>query len=70
MNDADDSIDEVALNVLVAEGVDVPTALEASRISLEPESVAGQTDLPKASAHLVWYGVVLVVALLVIWMLT
>jgi hypothetical protein len=70
MNDPDDLIDEVALNVLLAEGVDVPTAHEASRISSEPESVAGQADLPKVSPHLVWYGVVLVVALLVIWMLT
>jgi hypothetical protein len=30
MNPPDD-IDEVALNVLLAEGVDLPTALEASR---------------------------------------
>jgi hypothetical protein len=27
----DDNLDEVAINVLLAEGVDVPTALEASR---------------------------------------
>jgi hypothetical protein len=31
MDDQSDDIDEVALNVLLAEGVDLPTALEASR---------------------------------------
>lgn len=31
MDNPDDDIDEVALNVLLAEGVDLPTALEASR---------------------------------------
>jgi hypothetical protein len=33
MNPSDKDIDEVALNVLLAEGVDLPTALEASRRS-------------------------------------
>ena len=28
---SDDDLDEVALNVLLAEGLDVPTAMEASR---------------------------------------
>lgn len=31
MDDPSDDIDEVALNVLLAEGVDLPTAWEASR---------------------------------------
>lgn len=31
MDNPDDDIDEVALNTLLAEGVDLPTALEASR---------------------------------------
>ena len=34
----DDQIDEVALNVLLAEGVDFPTALEASRIPADPDA--------------------------------
>jgi hypothetical protein len=31
MSDPNDDLDEVALNVLLAEGLDVPTAVEASR---------------------------------------
>ena len=33
MADPSDDLDEVVLNVLLAEGVDVPTAVEASRHS-------------------------------------
>ena len=37
-----DDIDEVALNVLLAEGVDLPTALEASRRNVgNDDSTAG-----------------------------
>jgi hypothetical protein len=38
MTDPIDNIDEVALNVLLAEGVDLPTALEASRRGSGTES--------------------------------
>jgi hypothetical protein len=38
MPDAADDIDEVALNALLAEGVDLPTALEASRSGCDAEA--------------------------------
>jgi hypothetical protein len=38
MDDPSDDIDEVALNVLLAEGVDFPTAWEASRRDVNDES--------------------------------
>ena len=48
MIDPPDEIDEVALNVLLAEGVDLPTAWEASRReACDGESHAGR-----------WVGVV------------
>lgn len=52
-----DDLDEVTLNVLLAEGLDLPTAVEASR-----------RDGGSESAGLGWVGavVLLVVALLVI----
>jgi hypothetical protein len=36
-----DDIDEVALNVLLAEGVDLPTAIEASRLNDGPPTTQG-----------------------------
>jgi len=38
MAEPDDEIDEVALNVLLAEGLDAPTAWEASRRDSSAES--------------------------------
>jgi len=57
-----DDIDEVALNVLLAEGVDLPTAWEASRRDASEESVEPG---PAAS---VWrtYVFLLVIAILAI----
>jgi len=55
MIDPPDDIDEVALNVLLAEGVDLPTAWEASRReSCEADSHAGQ-----------WVGVVVLLVVVV-----
>ena len=55
MPDESDDIDEVALNVLLAEGVDLPTAWEASwRESCEADSDAGQ-----------WVGVVVLLVVVV-----
>ena len=46
---ADDDIDEVALNVLLAEGIDLPTALAASRwdsgTATDPRSCFGTVIL-------------------------
>ena len=38
MNNPSDELDEVALNALLAEGVDLPTAWEASRRSSDSDS--------------------------------
>jgi len=38
MDDPAEEIDEVALNALLAEGVDLPTALEASRRGADAET--------------------------------
>jgi len=60
MIEPDDDLDEVALNVLHAEGVDVPTACEASRRDCGAES-------PRAEASgCLGYVILLTVALLVI----
>lgn len=47
MDEPNDNLDEVALNALLAEGLDVPTAIEASR-----------RDGGSESATLSWVGVV------------
>ena len=58
----DDQIDEVVLNTLLAEGVDLPTAWEASRHG-PPESPSG------SSGALVFYAVVLLALTLAVWLL-
>jgi hypothetical protein len=55
MSDPSDDIDEVALNVLLAEGLDVPAAVEASRRSRG-----------SGSAEFGWFGLaVLIIASLI-----
>jgi hypothetical protein len=50
-----DDIDEVALNVLLAEGLDLPTALAASRRdSPPPVPNQGEGPQPAQSPALVW----------------
>jgi hypothetical protein len=57
-----EEVDEVVLNTLLAEGVDVPTAWEASRYRT-PEYPTGGTGA------LVFYAVVLLALALGLWLL-
>ena len=56
-----EEVDEVVLNTLLAEGVDVPTAWEATR-HRAPESPTGDTGA------LVFYAVVLLALALGLWL--
>jgi len=45
-----DYIDETVLNVLLAEGVDFPTAYQASRVDVAPDDEAHHAALPRESS--------------------
>jgi len=57
----DDQIDEVVLNTLLAEGVDLPTAWEASRHE-PPQSSSG------GNGALVFYVVIVLALALALWL--
>jgi hypothetical protein len=58
--DIPDDIDEVALNVLLAEGLDLPTALAASRRD-SPSPVPNRGDGPQPAQSLVLVWIVLAI---------
>lgn len=63
-NQPSDDIDEVALNTLLAEGVDLPTALEASRRNAD-----GGTEAPLSPGCLVAAAIILALLIaLRLWM--
>lgn len=65
MNHIDD-IDEVALNVLLAEGVDFPTAYQASRMDVAPNNEAHPAALPRKSSGRAFRYVAFVLVAIVI----
>ena len=61
----DDEIDEVALNVLLLDGMDVPTAVAGSLKEEEPEPEANDSK----SSTIVALVAAIIVATLIIWWL-
>ena len=62
----DDEIDEVALNVLLLDGMDVPTAVAGSLKEEEPEPAANDLKSPSIVALV---AAIIVATLLIWWMI-
>jgi hypothetical protein len=61
----DDEIDEVALHVLLLDGMDAPTAVAGSLRELETESDSNDSKLP----HIVGFVAAIIVTTLLLWWL-
>jgi hypothetical protein len=61
----DDEIDEVALNVLLSDGMDLPTAVAGSLREAETEADTNESKLP----HIVGLLAAIIVATLLLWWL-
>lgn len=64
--DADDEIDDVALNVLLLNGMDVPTAVAGSIKDEEPEPAPNHL---KSSTIIAFVAAIIVATLLVWWLI-